>query len=216
MGTVLGVRSLYTESWWGEMRSSIWMEIPTIPPSAARARRTTSALPGAWTKRCTPQSDAPNAIMKGRYSIYRFHGKDPTHFQQGRSSPYSKSAAARAKRCRRPSVTGRMSTPPGEKPTSRIFYYERSDDYCSTVLLVPDAATPAFPKLPDRAARMADLSNAKQVVPVKSGTTCFCDTRQGNTGASGGCRFAAHRFFFCAGSPPFRPLRGQLPSRGSL
>ena len=45
----------------------------------------------------------------------------------------------------------------GEAEDAETCYYERSDDYCSTAYWYQTLPSPAFPELPDRAARSADL-----------------------------------------------------------
>ena len=60
LGTVLGVRSLYTESWWGEGEMKFYLDgdkdYPTICGTG-----TEDYIGFAWgmTERCTPQAGCP-------------------------------------------------------------------------------------------------------------------------------------------------------------
>lgn len=146
--------------WWGEGESKFYMdgdrEYPTICGTG-----TEDYIGFAWgmDERCTPQSGCPYCDNeKGRYSIYRFHGKDPIYFQQGLKLTVQQIGCGSRKAVQAAfGDRADVYTAWGETDESDLCYYERSDDYCSTVYWYQTLPTPAFPKLPDRAARMADL-----------------------------------------------------------
>lgn len=160
LGTVLGVRSLYTESWWGEGEMKFYLDGDTDYPTIC-GTGTEDYIGFAWgmDERCTPQSGCPYCDNeKGRYSIYRFHGKDPIYFQQGLKLTVQQIGCGSRKAVQAAfGDRADVYTAWGETDESDLCYYERSDDYCSTVYWYQTLPTPAFPKLPDRAARMADL-----------------------------------------------------------
>ena len=146
--------------WWGEGEIKFYMdgdrEYPTICGTG-----TEDYIGFAWgmDERCTPQSGCPYCDNeKGRYSIYRFHGKDPIYFQQGLKLTVQQIGCGSRKAVQAAfGDRADVYTAWGETDEADLCYYERSDDYCSTVYWYQTLPTPAFPKLPDRAARMADL-----------------------------------------------------------
>ena len=154
------MRSLYTESWWGEGEMKFYLDGDTDYPTIC-GTGTEDYIGFAWgmDERCTPQSGCPYCDNeKGRYSIYRFHGKDPIYFQQGLKLTVQQIGCGSRKAVQAAfGDRADVYTAWGETDEADLCYYERSDDYCSTVYWYQTLPTPAFPKLPDRAARMADL-----------------------------------------------------------
>ena len=160
LGTVLGVRSLYTESWWGEGEMKFYLDGDRDYPTLC-GTGTEDYIGFAWgmAERCTPQAGCPLCDdERGRYAIYRFHGRDPIYFakelrltvQQIGCGPRSAVKAAFGK-------DADIYSAWGEAEDAETCYYERSDDYCSTAYWYQTLPSPAFPELPDRAARSSDL-----------------------------------------------------------
>ena len=113
LGTVLGVRSLYTESWWGEGEMKFYLDgdkdYPTICGTG-----TEDYIGFAWgmTERCTPQAGCPLCDdERGRYAIYRFHGRDPIYF----AKELRLTVQQIGWRPRRPLARMRTSTAPGAR-----------------------------------------------------------------------------------------------------
>ena len=160
LGTVLGVRSLYKRSWWGEGEMKFYLdgdeEYPTICGTG-----TEDYIGFAWgmIEKCCPQSGCPYCDdEKGLYSIYRFHGKDPIYFNESlRLTVQQIGCGPRSEVKEDFGDQADIFTAWGEKDDAEICYYERSDDYCSTAFWYQTLPTQPFPKLPDREARMKDL-----------------------------------------------------------
>lgn len=160
LGTVLGVRSLYTESWWGEGEMKFYLDgdkdYPTICGTG-----TEDYIGFAWgmTERCTPQAGCPLCDdERGRYAIYRFHGRDPIYFaKELRLTVQQIGCGSRTAAKAAFGKDADIYSAWGEAEDAETCYYERSDDYCSTAYWYQTLPSPAFPELPDRAARSADL-----------------------------------------------------------
>lgn len=160
LGTVLGVRSLYTGSWWGEGEMKFYLdgdaEYPTICGTG-----TEDYIGFAWglREKCAPQAGCPLCDdERGRYALYCFHGRDPIYFDRElrltvQQIGCGSRAAVRAAFGKDADIYSAW----GEKEDAETCYYERSDDYCSTAYWYQTLPSPAFPELPDRAARSSDL-----------------------------------------------------------
>ena len=159
VGTFLALTAL-ERYWWGEGEFKFYLDGDTDYPTIC-GTGTEDYIGFAWgmDERCTPQSGCPYCDNeKGRYSIYRFHGKDPIYFQQGLKLTVQQIGCGSRKAVQAAfGDRADVYTAWGETDESDLCYYERSDDYCSAVYWYQTLPTPAFPKLPDRAARMADL-----------------------------------------------------------
>lgn len=160
LGTVLGVRSLYQKSWWGEGEMKFYLDGDEAYPTIC-GTGTEDYLGFAWgmQERCTPQAGCPYCDdEKGLYSLYRFHGKDPIYF--GESLRLTVQQIGCGPRSQVQADFGSQAdiySAWGEAEDAEICYYERSDDYCSTALWYQTLPTQPFPPLPDRAARSKDL-----------------------------------------------------------
>jgi hypothetical protein len=159
LGTALGVRSLYNESWWGEGEVKFFLdgeEFPTICGTG-----TEDYIGQAWglTEVCAPWQGCPLADDKaGFYSFYRFHGKDPIYFNESLKVTIQqigygsgiKAAVFYGKEFKRYPAAGNPED-------SEFCYYDRSDDYSSVAYWYQTLPSLALAKLPDRQNRSADL-----------------------------------------------------------
>ncbi|WP_407271859.1 glycoside hydrolase family 172 protein [Radiobacillus sp. PE A8.2] len=160
LGTVLGVRSLYTESWWGEGEFKFFIDgdtaFPTICGTGAE-----DYMGSAWglEPTVTPYQGAPLVENdNGLYSIYRFHVKDPIYFQEDlkitvQQIGFGDTASAK-RHYGEEFVHYRAAGTTIESDTS---YFERSDDYCSTAYWYQTLPTAPFPKFPNQVQRSDDL-----------------------------------------------------------
>ncbi|MFC5466567.1 glycoside hydrolase family 172 protein [Lederbergia graminis] len=160
LGTVLGIRSLFNDAWWGEGEVKFFLDgdstYPTICGTGAE-----DYMGSAWglDEIITPFQGAPLVDKEnGLYSIYRFHIKDPIYFQEDikvtvQQIGYGLNEPA-IKHYGKDFVNYRaMGTPEG----SNVSYFERSDDYCSTAYWYQTIPSMRFPTLPNREQRSADL-----------------------------------------------------------
>lgn len=160
LGTVLGVRSLYKESWWGEGEFKFFIDgdgkYPTICGTGAEdymgsawgLEETINAYQGA------PLVDNEN----GLYSIYRFHIKDPIYFQDDlkitvQQIGYGNTEAAK-KHFGDDFVRYRAV---GTSEGSDTSYFDLSDDYCSTAFWFQTLPTNPFPLFPNQKERSINL-----------------------------------------------------------
>lgn len=160
LGMVLGVRSLYTQSWWGEGEMKFFIDddeqFPTICGTG-----TEDYIGFAWgmDKRCTPQTGCPICDdEKGLYAIYRFHGKDPIYFQKSLKLTVQQIGCGNPADVKKAfGDDAHIYSAWGAENDETICYYERSDDYCSTVFWYQQLPFKGFPQLPNRQQRSADL-----------------------------------------------------------
>lgn len=161
LGTVLGVRSLYKESWWGEGEMKFYLDGDEAYPTIC-GTGTEDYIGFAWgmDARCTPQSGCPLCDDEnGLYSIYRFHGRDPIYFHNSlRLTVQQIGCGSRTQVRAAFGDKADIYSAWGEAEDAETCYYERSDDYCSTAFWYQTLPTPAFPPLPSRAERSADLA----------------------------------------------------------
>lgn len=159
LGTVLGVRSRYNESWWGEGEVKFFIdgeEYPTICGTG-----TEDYIGFAWGlgELCTPWQGCPyKNDGLGLYSFYRFHARDPIYFQK--SLKVTIQQIGYGSRTKASEFYGNefASYPAaGAKPGDDMCYYDRSDDFCSVSYWYQSLLAQPFPLFPDREKRSADL-----------------------------------------------------------
>lgn len=160
LGTVLGVRSLYTRSWWGEGEMKFYLDGDSDYPTIC-GTGTEDYIGFAWgmLEKCCPQTGCPCCDdEKGLYSIYRFHGKDPIYFQNALRLTVQQIGCGSRKEVKADfGDQADIFTAWGETDASDTCYYERSDDYCSTAFWYQTLPTAPFPPFPDREARSKDI-----------------------------------------------------------
>jgi hypothetical protein len=160
LGTVIGIRSLFKDSWYGEGEVKFYIdkdeEYPTICGTGLE-----DYVGSAWglDEVLTPQQGAPLIDNEnGFFSMYRFHTKDPIYFQTSLKVTLqqigwgSKEAAQNhygdqfvSYRCH------------GEAEDSLYCIFERSDDISSVAYWYQCLPTVPFRKFPNRDERVADL-----------------------------------------------------------
>ena len=160
LGTVLGVRSLYTRSWWGEGEMKFYLDGDSDYPTIC-GTGTEDYIGFAWgmLEKCCPQTGCPCCDdEKGLYSIYRFHGRDPIYFQNALRLTVQQIGCGSRKEVKADfGDQADTFTAWGETDASDTCYYERSDDYCSTAFWYQTLPTAPFPPFPDREARSRDI-----------------------------------------------------------
>ena len=163
LGTVLGVRSLHKDSWWGEGEVKFFFDgeaQPTICGTGAE-----DYIGCAWGL-----SDVSTPLQgchyinneQGFYSIYRFHTRDPIYFNAElrvtiQQIGYGSGRLAAAH-------FGQDYTPyraAGAAPEDDFCFFDRQDDYCCVAYWYQTLPTAPFPALPGRQARSADLPTDK-------------------------------------------------------
>lgn len=170
LGTNLGVRSLYTDAWWGEGELKFFIdddnEFPTICGTGAE-----DYMGSAWglEEVITPYQGAPLVDHDtGLYSIYRFHVKDPIYFQNRLKVTVQQigyGSSGNAKEHFGKDFRGYFAAGP---PSDNDFsYFDLSDDYCSTAYWYQTLPTAPFPALPNREARSADLEEQGEKQDLK-------------------------------------------------
>lgn len=161
LGTILGVRSLFREAWWGEGEFKFFIdgdkEFPTICGTGLE-----DYMGSAWglEETITPYQGASLVDNEnGLYSIYRFHIKDPIYFQEelkitvqqigfGLTEPAQKHFG------KEEFVSYRAAGAPDQED---VCYFERSDDYCATTFWYQSLPSKPFPPLPNYHQRSKDI-----------------------------------------------------------
>lgn len=164
LGTVIGVRDLCTPKhrlWFGEGEVKFFLdgdkEYPTLCGTGLE-----DYAGYAWG--IDPvltrfQGSAFDDKEAGLYSFYRFHVPDPIYFQTSLKATVQQLGWGRM-----PEVVDELG------PDAKIYtpavddaggddacYFERSDDWTTVAYWFQPLPSPAFPALPDRAARSAGL-----------------------------------------------------------
>lgn len=160
LGTVLGIRDLYPEAWWGEGEVKFYIDgdkdYPTICGTG-----TEDYMGSAWglDEVITPFQGAPLVDReKGVYSIYRFHVRDPIYFQRDlRVTVQQIGCGSEAKVREHFGDNTSYYKAAGAPGDSDVCYFERSDDYCSVAYWYQTLPTVPFPVLPNREERSKDL-----------------------------------------------------------
>jgi hypothetical protein len=165
LGTVLGVRSLFKDAWWGEGEFKFFMdgddEFPTICGTGAE-----DYMGSAWglDEIVTPFQGAPLVDNElGLYSIYRFHAKDPIYFQEKLKITVQQIGYGSREKAQK--FFGKEFVEyqaAGTKIGDETCYFDLSDDYSSTVFWYQSLPTAPFPKLPDRKERSANLFESEE------------------------------------------------------
>lgn len=160
LGTVLGVRDLYPESWWGEGEFKFYIdedkEYPTICGTG-----TEDYMGSAWglSEVVTPFQGAPLVDWENRlFSLYRFHIKDPIYFHSALKVTVQQIGFGSTEKAKQHyGAEGSYYHAAGVQDFETC-YFDRSDDYCSVAYWYQTLPTNPFPVLPDREERSADLS----------------------------------------------------------
>ena len=160
LGTIIGVRSLFTDAWWGEGEVKFFLDgdskYPTICGTGAE-----DYMGSAWglEEIVTPYQGAPLVDKdNGLYSIYRFHIKDPIYFQRDIKVTVQQigfgSTDAAKQHFGKEFVNYRAA---GTAEGSDASYFDLSDDYSSTAFWYQTLPSVPFPELPSRHERSVDL-----------------------------------------------------------
>jgi hypothetical protein len=162
LGTVLGVRSLYEDAWWGEGEVKFYIDGDRNRPTIS-GTGTEDNMGSAWglDEVTTPYQGAPLGDREGGLnSLYQFHVKDPIYFQQSlRVTVQQIGCGSRQKAHDQYGNDLAVYPAAGVPPDSDICYFERSDDYASVAYWYPTLPTQPFPALPGWAARTKDLAS---------------------------------------------------------
>jgi hypothetical protein len=160
LGTVIGIRSLFKNTWYGEGEVKFFIdqdkEHPTICGTGLE-----DYVGSAWglDEVLTPYQGAPLIDEKnGFYSMYRFHIKDPIYFQTNLKVTLQQIGWGRKDEAQdhyKDKFKGYVCH--GDKEDSPYCIFERSDDISSVAYWYQTLPTTQFGMLPDRDRRMADL-----------------------------------------------------------
>lgn len=164
LGTVLGVRNLYQESWWGEGEVKFYIdddeEYPTICGTG-----TEDYMGSAWELEeiVTPFQGAPLADKEtGLYSIYRFHAKDPIYFQHKLKVTIQQMGIGSAAKAEQHfGEDFRRHPAAGLPPDGDDCYFDLRNDYSSVAYWYQTLPSKPFPKFPDRELRSEGLPPLK-------------------------------------------------------
>jgi hypothetical protein len=160
LGTVLGVRTLFRDAWWGEGEVKFYLDddgpFPTICGTG-----TEDYMGSAWglTPVVTSRQGAPIVDNEGGYySIYRFHFDDPIHFRRLQRVTVQQIGYGDREKARAHYGPDYVEHPAaGAPPESTNVYMERSDDWSSLAYWYQELPTAPFPAFPNRSAREANL-----------------------------------------------------------
>lgn len=163
LGTVLGVRSLYRDCWWGEGEVKFFLDDDTSHPTIC-GTGAEDYMGSAWglSEVVTPYQGAPLVDgAPGLYSIYRLHVADPIYFQRRlavtvQQIGYGDYAAAKAHFG--DDFAGYRAAGAADGDPRGMF--DLSDDYCSVAYWYQSLPSRPFPSLPTRAERVADLTES--------------------------------------------------------
>ncbi len=171
LGTVIGVRSLFRDAWWGEGEVKFFIDDDDAYPTIC-GTGTEDYMGSAWGlgEIITPYQGCPLAVDEsGLYSIYRFHAKDPIYFQKRLKVTVQQIGFGEEKLARDFYKDDFVRYPAaGAKPDATTCYFDRSDDYSSVAYWYQTLPTVPFPKLPDREARSANLLDHKESGPKRA------------------------------------------------
>lgn len=163
IGTVLGIRNLYTDhrsEWWGEGEVKFYLdddkEYPTICGTGLE-----DYIGSGWgtDETCTLYQGAPLLDSEnGLYSLYRFHHFDPVYFQKSiKVTVQQLGSGEREWAGEFYGKEGACYKAAGCDKDSHLCLFERSDDYCSVAYWYQELPTRPFPKLPDKEERLKDI-----------------------------------------------------------
>lgn len=158
LGTVLGVRSLYQESWWGEGEVKFFIDGEALPTICGTGTEDYVGFAWGLGELCTPWQGCPykNDDL-GLYSFYRFHAKDPIYFQQSLKVTIQQIGYGSRKDASAHYGSDFTCTPAAGPQPGDECYYDRSDDFCSVAYWYQSLPTRPFPPFPGRKLRSADL-----------------------------------------------------------
>ncbi len=164
LGTILGVRCIQKNGWWGEGEVKFYIDDDLKKPNALPTICGTGAedyMGSAWglNRVVTPTQGAALCDKEqGYYSLYRLHHRDPIYFQKGIKVTIQQIGFGDQTQVR--DMWGddfRAYTPAGAQANPDFRYYERSDDWCSVAYWYQSLPSKPFPTLPNREQRCADL-----------------------------------------------------------
>lgn len=160
LGTVLGVRSLYSGAWWGEGEVKFFIDGDTDNPTIC-GTGAEDYMGSAWglDEVSTPYQGAPLVDHENQlYSLYRFHIKDPIYFQDNLKVTVQQIGCGLQQKAKQHYGDAFVVHPAaGVAADSDVCYFERSDDYASVAYWYQELNGMQFPALLDREARSKDL-----------------------------------------------------------
>lgn len=165
LGTVLGVRAACpVPGWWGEGEVKFYFDGETQPTICGTGAEDYVGFAWGLAEGCTPQQGCALADgALGLYSIYRWHTLDPICFESSLRVTIQQIGFG-SEQAARPVLGKDFVRYPaaGLAPDGDMCYYDRSDDFCSVAYWYQQPLAAPFPPLPDRDARLADLSLDKE------------------------------------------------------
>ncbi|MEV0733596.1 glycoside hydrolase family 172 protein [Polymorphospora sp. NPDC050346] len=160
LGTVIGIRSLYTDKteWWGEGEVKFYLDGETFPTICGTG--TEDYIGSAWgtPEVVSPYQGAPLVDDEaGLYSLYRFHVPDPIYFDSSlRVTIQQLGAGSRATALAALGDASLLYRAAGTVDGADVCLFERSDDYSAVAFWYQ--STPArLAPLPPSEDRVRDL-----------------------------------------------------------
>jgi hypothetical protein len=160
LGTVIGIRSLFKETWYGEGEVKFFIdqdqELPTLCGTGLE-----DYIGSAWglEQVLTPYQGAPLVDHEnGFHSMYRFHIKDPIYFQEKLRITLQQIGWGSKKQAQEHFGDDLVSYRcHGEAEDSEYCIFDRTDDISSVAYWYQNLPSVPFPALPDRTQRTSDL-----------------------------------------------------------
>lgn len=158
LGTVLGVRSLYTGSWWGEGEVKFYIDGESTPTICGTGTEDYIGFAWGLGELCTPLQGCPLCDdAHGYYSIYRLHTRDPIYFEDSLRVTIQQMGFGDREQARAFYGSDFSEYPAAGVRNDVMCYYDRSDDICSVAYWYQTLPSVPFPELMSVAARCADL-----------------------------------------------------------
>ena len=158
LGTGLGVRNVcLPEQWWGEGEVKMYFngeETPTICGTGAE-----DYVGCAWglSECVTPYQGCTICDHENRiYSFYRWHIADPIYFDTSIKVTIMQMGYGDKEEARK-ALGDHFRCYPAAGAGDDQCYYDRSDDYCSTVFWYQTLPTNPFPSFPSKEERRKDI-----------------------------------------------------------
>ena len=165
LGTVLGVRSLYRDAWWGEGEVKFFMDGEKFPTICGTGTEDYIGFAWGLQELCDERQGCPYKDDKlGYYSIYRFHQDDPIYFYSSLKVTIQQMGFGSAENALRFYGSGftRYEAAGMPKDSAECFF-DRSDDYSSVAYWYQTLPSRPLSLLPAKGERSACLP------PVQNG-----------------------------------------------
>ncbi len=159
LGAVIGVRSLYRNSWWGEGEVKCFLDGEDQPTLCGTGTEDYIGFAWGLGALCTPeQGCALSDEELGLYSIYRLHTRDPIYFQDSIKVTIQQIGYGGTRQAQAFFGDEFRSYPAAGVKDGKSCYFDRSDDFCSVAYWYQALPAAPFAPLPSHEEMMADLN----------------------------------------------------------